>query len=526
MAKHRRNTSGHDNHRSLERCWSLGWRPGQGRPANRGDRRLSVEQLERRELLSIQPVATPFIPVDPTASLVYEQEMPGKISLSGEVDQFSVDLGPDHTFSLLVESEGGLRPTIQLFDSGNALLGSSTASSPSGSAALQAQPAVGNGTYTVAIGGADSTTGDYMFTVVVDAALEVEEAGGATNDTLAAAQDLDSAFLTFDSGTIQRAVLVGTFPGHGVNFEAGRLDGAWTTSASESGVVEIAGYGGVADGTNALMMHYRRGMRYETPDGSQSATWTVDLADLESPVLSFRHARFYEETNNYFDGSFVDAYNADGVAISADGVNWHPIDSFSYGVSSEVWILETVDLEAEAAAAGIELGDDFRIRFQQFSDRTIRNPLSGRGFDQVLITSQPNEDWYRFSLNDGQSASVTLGQNSYGDAMVDLFDGQANLVATGVPAENATWTIGNFVDTTSDGAARGVLRSRRPAKRRTTALIVSRDTDFEASRVEGGFSSLQDTSCPRSCRPRDHLSDRLPVRSHRRDARPVRRLRA
>jgi pre-peptidase len=490
MTKHRRNTGGHNNHHFLERCWGLAGRLGQLRPASRGDRRLSVEQLERRELLSIQPVATPFVPVDPTGSLVYDQEMSGEIGLSGEVDQFSVDLGPDHAFSVLVESESELRPTIELYGPGSALLGSSTATSASGSAVLQAQPAAGNGTYTVAIGGADSTTGEYTFTIVVDAALEAEEAGGTTNDTLAAAQDLDSAFLAFDSGAIQRAALVGTLPGYGENFESGRLDGAWTASASESGVVEVAGYGGVADGTNALMLHYRRGLRYETPDGSQSATWTVDLADLESPVLSFRHARFYEEAPNLFDGSFVDSYDADGVAISADGVHWHPIDGLSYDVSSEVWISETVDLEAEATAAGIELGDDFHIRFQQFSDRTILNPLSGRGFDQILITSQPDEDWYRFSLDDGQSASVTLGQNSYGKAMVELYDGRANLLATGVPAENATWTIGNFVDTTSDGGAEEYF-VRVAGEASDYSLVVSRDTDFEASASEGGFSSPQ-----------------------------------
>ena len=460
-----------------------------GRRVSRSGRRLrqlALEQLERRELLSIQPVATPFVATAPVGSMAYHQETAGEIAASGEVDRFSVDLGTEHTFSLSVDASGDLRPTIEVYDSNNALLGTSTASSVAGTAALETVAAAGNGTYTVAVQGTGGTTGEYTFRIDVNAALEDEEIGETTNDSRATAENLESAFVTFASGSLERASVVGTLTGFGENFESGRLDGSWTTSTSEPGIVEVSGYAGTGDGTYALMMHYRSGGEYETGDLPQTATWTVDLSTVDTPTLSFSHRTFYSDQYDPFESDFDDSYNADGVAISDDGVHWHPISTYD-SMDYDNWVTETVDLAAEANTAGMQLGESFQIRFQQYHESTPRYSLSGRGFDQVMITSEPDEDWYEFSLGDGETASITVARDTYGDATVELYDDHGTQLASGVPADNTDWVISNFQDVTSDGASENYY-VRISGVASDYQLIVLREADFEASSVENGFA--------------------------------------
>lgn len=474
--------------KAIGRRW-LGRSKGQEKSGARGGRVLrhvTLEQLERRELLSIEPVAIPFAPTAPVGSLAYHQETAGEIAVSGEIDQFSLNLGTENGFSLSVDADGNLRPTIELHDSSNTLLGTSTAANASGTAALQTVAATGDGTYTVTIRGAGATTGDYTFRIDVNAALEDEGIGGGANDSSAAAQDLDAAFLTFDGGAIERASVVGTFPGYGENFESGQLDEAWVTTASEPGIVEVSGYAGTGDGTYALVMHNRRDWAPEAADASQTATWTVDLAGVDNPTLSFSHKAFYSERYDALAGDFEGSSNGDGVAISDDGVHWHSVgfDSMDY----DGWVMETIDLVAEASSAGMQVGENFQIRFQQYHKDPPRYPLAGRGFDQIMITSAPNEDWYEFSLSDGQAASIVLGQGTYGGVALDLYDAQGTRLATGVPAENADWTISHFLDGTSDGISESYY-VRIAGEASDYQLIVSRETDFEASTIEEGFSA-------------------------------------
>ena len=446
-------------------------------------KQLAHEPLERRDLLSAGQSAA-LQAVNPLGSLVYDEWTSGTIETANGVDRFSVDLAAEQAVSLQVDSAGSLLPKVELYDSSGMLLGTASADD-SQSVLLQAVTVSADGTYTVVVGGLGASTGDYTVGLVVNAVLEDENAGMESNDSMVAAQDLDSAFWSPDAGTVQRAAVLGTLPGYGDSFESGQLGTAWTTSASSQGVVEVADYAGAADGAYALMMYSLTGA--EATDEAQSAIWQVDLEGVESPILTFYHGRFYEETDDYFRDASDDRF-ADGVAISDDGIRWHSIDSFSYNVEAETWVLETVDLAAEAAAAGMELGDGFLIRFQQYADSSPGNALSGRGFDQISITSGVGEDWYRFSLADGQSASVTLDRRSYGSVALDLYDAAGNLLATGVPAENVDLAISNFVDATSDGLA-ATYFVRVTGEASDYSLIVSRDSDFEATSAEDGFSS-------------------------------------
>ena len=65
--------------------------------------------------------------------------------------------------------------------------------------------------------------------------------------------------------------------------------------------------------------------------------------------------------------NFAGLAGGDGVAISDDGLNWHTVLNATNGASG-VWNDVTIDLAAEADSAGMTLGANFQIQFQQFDN--------------------------------------------------------------------------------------------------------------------------------------------------------------
>ncbi|HDQ71540.1 MAG TPA: PKD domain-containing protein, partial [Chloroflexi bacterium] len=216
----------------------------------------------------------------------------------------------------------------------------------------------------------------------------------------------------------------------GESFETGVLGAAWTTASSNSaGRIQITSDYGAAVGAYALLMDSSVNYRYTLNE----AIWAVDLSGADEATLSFYHADFSDEPHN-FDGEFTDSYNADGVAISDDGTRWHPVLNIP-DQEDGVWLHYTIDLAAEAAAAGMTLGSDFQIKFQQFDDHGLDSSRpDGRGWDEIIVVvegSSPDQ-WSADLLWNVQddvwhSYSHAWGANgSYGGALtsipVDLSD--------------------------------------------------------------------------------------------------------
>ena len=51
------------------------------------------------------------------------------------------------------------------------------------------------------------------------------------------------------------------------------------------------------------------------------------------------------------------------------------------------WLPASIDLSQAATGAGISLGADFKIKFQQYDSGSIDGEGQGRGYDEVVITS-------------------------------------------------------------------------------------------------------------------------------------------
>ena len=143
------------------------------------------------------------------------------------------------------------------------------------------------------------------------------------------------------------------------DFESGQLGASWTTYSSlPDGRVQVTGEFGTAHGDAALVMDC-------SPGGNMvlnEAIWTVNLVDAADATLAFLAADFGDE-ETAFSGPFADHFQADGVAISADGTNWFPVLD-APDQSSDAWVEYEIDLVQAAADAGISLGADFRIKFQ------------------------------------------------------------------------------------------------------------------------------------------------------------------
>ncbi|NBD34496.1 MAG: PKD domain-containing protein [Chloroflexi bacterium] len=183
----------------------------------------------------------------------------------------------------------------------------------------------------------------------------------------------------------------------GESFESGALGATWTISSSTTeGRIQVTSEYTPAFGTHALLMDDSVDRNYTLNE----AIWTVDLSNVDEASLSFYHADLGDEQHP-FNGDFTGSYNADGVAISDDGVNWHPILSLP-DQEEGVWLHHTIDLASEAAEAGMSLGVDFQIKFQQYDNFPLDSGPDGRGWDEILIIAQgegdPADQWTADSL--------------------------------------------------------------------------------------------------------------------------------
>jgi hypothetical protein len=163
----------------------------------------------------ISPYPTPLTSVPPSGGLIYDPQVSATIGFVGDTDSFTISLDPNQTASVVVTSAPGLQASAALIaPDGHTVLGTATAASAGATVVLQTIPITKPGTYTIAISGANSTTGAFTAQLFLNAALQNESNGGTpgSDDTLAGAQDLSSSFISLGHGA-SRGGVVGKVPG-------------------------------------------------------------------------------------------------------------------------------------------------------------------------------------------------------------------------------------------------------------------------------------------------------------------------
>ena len=141
----------------------------------------------------------------------------------------------------------------------------------------------------------------------------------------------------------------------------------------------------------------------------------------------------------------------------------------------------TIDLVAVAAEYNWTLGSSFRIKFQQYDNSPL--PADGLGFDEIAILAPALlDDWYSFTLHDGQAAAIAVQQLSAGSLDLTLYDSAGGLLRTSIAGANVTRRIDGLVDVTNDGLPdRYDVRVNGLDTR--YSLFVTRDAVFDSGRT-------------------------------------------
>jgi subtilisin family serine protease len=379
--------------------------------------------------------------VAPLGGLVYRSTAAHDtvIGSAGDVDEVFIEIGSGvTTISAIIETSASFWAAVSVLDPYGEPLGTFTAAGPG-------QPIViapltittGGGACTLLISGFGGTTGIASTTVTLGADVEAESSGGVSNDLPAAAQQLGTSLVTI--GSSKRVAVAGRIspsmsPFLTEGFEAGSLGGAWTTSTSDPyGRVRVSSEAPAAAGDFLLVMD----SDLDAEDlGLVEAVLKVDLSGRSGVSLGFSHRNFGDQ-DNPFVGEFTDHAEADGVAMSVDGVTWYPIWDASGDEAS--WGRHTLDLSTAAAEAGITLGADVLIKFQYYGLGTF--PFGGRGWDDIVLSSATagDVDNYRVDLPAGRASFAVAGPAGL---TLRVLDANGALVAVGSP----TTDLGAAID--------------------------------------------------------------------------------
>ncbi len=186
-----------------------------------------------------------------------------------------------------------------------------------------------------------------------------------------------NAWLTLQDDEAPRAA----FPFY-TGFESGVLSNYWAVHMNGAGRIQLTNPTNGFEGSRSLVMDSTNGA------GLNEATLTVDLAG-QTNVIFRCWTRDFSDAAHPMPETFTDSTNADGIAISADGLTWYRLVDLAAMGNFAVYTNFVVDLAAFAEQKGLPLTATFQIRFQQFDNGPV--PTRGRSFDHVSLTSWPSE---------------------------------------------------------------------------------------------------------------------------------------
>jgi uncharacterized repeat protein (TIGR01451 family) len=196
-----------------------------------------------------------------------------------------------------------------------------------------------------------------------------EPAGGATLGSPT------NALLTLQDDEAPRAA----FPFY-EGFESGVWSNFWTVRSTGAGRIRMTNLTAGFECNRSLTMDSASGAALN------EATLTVNLAGQTS-VMFRCWTRDFTDAAHPMPATFADSTNADGIAVSADGLAWHRLVDLTTPGARSVYTNLVVDLAAFAADRGLPLTSTFQVRFQQYDSGAY--PARGRSFDHLSLSPAP-----------------------------------------------------------------------------------------------------------------------------------------
>jgi hypothetical protein len=174
------------------------------------------------------------------------------------------------------------------------------------------------------------------------------------------------------------AVTPAGFP-FGDGFEGEVLSINWQTRTTGAGRLNVTTANSPASGTYHLQMD----SQLNGVDSLNEATLHFDATTAAgAPILLNYNVREFGDEDNPMPATFTGSVDADGVALSVDGINWYRIHDLTGGSFTGDRV---ANLSAIAAGLGLTLGSDVRVKFQQFDNFLI--PTDGFAFDDVALNT-------------------------------------------------------------------------------------------------------------------------------------------
>ncbi|NLX56992.1 MAG: S8 family serine peptidase [Planctomycetaceae bacterium] len=354
----------------------------------------------------------PLEPKAPLGSLIFDPSVRGTIHESNGVDVYTIDIDAGHTVTVVLDARGGLQGSIELQGPDGTTVASVSAATADEELVLQTAEAIDSGTYRLMIGGVASTTGRYTAQVIVNAAVEWEQHGGASNDELADAQDLSESLIDLGDG-LQRAAVLGTIE---------------TFASAPVSLVSGCAYGAAL---SSLVDETFR------PRGTVWHDGTV----------------YWYESDTEFEISLATVQSIIGAKVQADNNDEYQLDWYDYG--DDTWKpLWTVPNYADRDIAGIITRPDYPLtdvtEFYVFSEPVATDRLRFRAItgDDVYSASEiqllTGGDWYSLALTQGEAVSTVLAAS--GNVALELLNDAGIPQAIGLSGRaNVTQAISDFV---------------------------------------------------------------------------------
>jgi PKD repeat protein len=195
-----------------------------------------------------------------------------------------------------------------------------------------------------------------------------------------------------DAFTAIYGPVVATTPPAIEDLEKAALPTSWSINSTRAGRVQVRTTDGPASGSYHLVLDAP--VVYTGTDAVQSlneATWFLTGVNASSLQLNFRERKFAGETDQAMPPSFTGSSNSDGIALSVDGgTTWYRIYNLTGANATTTYQTKSVNLTLAAAANGLTLGNDVRIKFQQYGGSTASASTAtqqGRLFDDISLTA-------------------------------------------------------------------------------------------------------------------------------------------
>jgi hypothetical protein len=437
--------------------------------------------------IGTEPYPTPLLAKKPQGSLIYDPSIAGNsnIGFAGDTDSFTLALDPDQTITAIVTGSGSLQPRVELRNPDSTVIGSATAAGATQVALLQTAPAATGGTYTFTVSGAGGTTGNFTLQVILNDARELEGTiSGATNNTLATAQNIDGSFIklrTSVASASRGAVLGGnaaapSVPFQSFDFESGQ-QGFVINNGPQPGHVAGLWHLSTVRGTQpghspVTSFYFGQG---EGPAGGGNYNVGNTAGTITSEPIALPNSPGLGLTFNYVlqtegNGSFDVA----SVQVSTNGGATFTTIASSAGPAqlplSGAWRNASFSLAAFA-------GQIVLIRFSFDTVDSIMNNFEGWYVDDVQVTAPgPWHDYYSFSASANDVVSAALKNLSGVGTNVFLEDCAGTILATGTGGStNYESGIRNFLITT-DGTYHLRVSGTIAA---TYDLVVTRNAAFD-----------------------------------------------